>query len=408
MIDLPKTRADAEALDAADPLAERRALFVPPPGVAYMGGHSLGPATQAAVEAVSDGARRGWAEGLVGAWNTEGWIGLADRAAAKLASLIGAAPSEVAVCDTVSVNLFKLAGAALPLCASRTVIVERDDFPTDLYVAQGLADLGGAERQAAEPGGGAEALGATGGVLIKSAVNYRTGLIADVEAHEAAARSAGGLIVWDLSHATGVVPLDLGARGATLAAGCTYKYLGGGPGAPSFVYAADGIADRLANPIAGWFGHEAPFAFDEAYRPKPGAARFQAGTPPILSLLALDAALGAFEGLDPATLHEKAGRLGDMMVARLGALGLEPQVPTDAARRGGHVSFAHDDGYALVRALIERGVHGDFREPGTVRFGLSPLPLSYAQVWDALDIAEGVLTDRAYDDARYRQRTAVT
>ena len=408
MTGIPTTRAEAEALDAADSMAARRDLFVAPPGVAYMGGHSLGVPTRAALDAVGDGARRGWAEGLVGAWNTEDWIGLPDRVAAKIAPLIGAAPSEVTVCDTVSVNLFKLAGAALSLARSRAVIIERDDFPTDLYVAAGLADLAGADRRVAEPGGGGSVLAETGGVLIKSAVNYRTGLIADIVAHEEAAKASGGLIVWDLSHATGVVPLDLGQRGAKLATGCTYKYLNGGPGAPSFVFAAESVASDLANPVAGWFGHEEPFAFEETYRSKPGAARFQAGTPPILSLLALDAALDAFQGLDPATLHEKAGRLGDLVLARLGALGLDPQVPTDRRERGGHVSVGFEHGYPFVRALIARGVHGDFRTPDTVRFGLNPLVLSYAQAWDAMDEAEEVFRSRAYEAPEYRTREAVT
>ena len=405
--DLPTSRAGAAALDARDPLAGARAGFVPPPGLAYLGGHSLGPPTRAALAAVRAAGEEAWAGDLVGAWNSAGWIDLPQRVAAKIAPLIGAGASEVAIADSVSVNLFKLAGAALPLVRAQTVAVEADDFPTDGYVAGGLATLSDAQLRVVPPGEGAQAA-SEGAVLIKSAVNYRSGVIADIGAHEAAARAGGGLIVWDLSHATGVVPLDLAARGARLAAGCTYKYLNGGPGAPAFVFANEEVSDSLSNPIAGWFGHAAPFAFEEAYRPRAGAARFEAGTPPILSLVALDAALDAFAGTDPAALHEKAGRLGDMLLSRADALGLPAQVPTDRRERGGHVSLAYEDGYPLVRWLIERGVHGDFRTPDTVRFGFSPLYLTYESVFAASEVlAEGV-TGRAYDATRYRVRAAVT
>lgn len=394
-------------MDAGDPLAPRRDLFVPQPGVAYLDGHSLGPPTRAAIRAVIDGASRGWAEELVSGWNTEGWFDLPGRVAAKIAPLIGAAPSEVIVTDNVSANLFKLAGAALPLARGQAVIAEADEFPTDAYVADGLARTTGAAFRPVPPGEGAATLAQTGGILIKSLVGYRSGRIADVAAYEAAARDGGGFVVWDLSHATGIVPMALG-QDAKLAAGCTYKYLNGGPGAPSFAYVADDLATELSVPIQGWFGHDAPFAFERGYRPKPGAARFATGTPPILSLLALDAALDAFEGVDAGDLFAKASGLGDLCIARLGALGLQPQVPTEATARGAHVAFGHDDGYAVIRALIERGVHGDFRPPDTIRFGLSPLPLSYAQVWDAMDVAEDVLTRRLYDQPRYRERQAVT
>ena len=405
--DLPTSRDEAAALDARDPLAGVRARFVPPPGLAYLGGHSLGPPTRAALAAVRGASEEAWAEGLVGAWNSAGWIDLPERVATKIAPLIGAGAGEVAITDSVSVNLFKLAGAALPFARARVVAVEADDFPTDGYVAGGLADLSGAQLRAVPSGEGAQAA-SEGAVLIKSTVNYRSGVIADIEGHEAAARAGGGLIVWDLSHATGVVPVELRARGARLAAGCTYKYLNGGPGAPAFIFASEEIAAALRNPVAGWFGHAAPFAFEQDYRPREGAARFEAGTPPILSLVALDAALDAFAGVDPAALHEKAGRLGDMLLARAAALGLPPQVPTDRRARGGHVSMAHEDGYPLVRWLIERGVHGDFRTPDTVRFGLSPLYLTYESVFAAGEaLAEGV-TSRAYDAERYRARAAVT
>ena len=409
MTDLPNSCAEAEALDAPDPLAGARDLFVPPPGLAYLGGHSLGPPTRAAIEAVTRAAGRDWPEELVAAWNTgdggRGWIDLARRIAGKIAPLLGTAADTVHVTDSVSVNLFKLAGAALPLARAARIVVEGDEFPTDAYVADGLAGLASAQYRVAPPGEGVAV--ADGGVLIKSAVNYRTGLIADIEAEEAAARARGGFVVWDLSHATGVVPLDLDARGARLATGCTYKYLNGGPGAPAFVYVAEEVRDAMP-PLRGWFGHEAPFAFDMDFRPRDGAGRFATGTPPILSLVALDAALDAFAGVSPAALHEKAGRMGDMLLARGAALGLAAQVPHDARLRGGHVSMAHPDGYAVVRCLIARGVHGDFRAPDTIRFGCSPLFLRYADVWAAGEALAEVVEGRLYDAPEHRARAAVT
>ena len=400
--DLPQTRAAAAALDRADPLAPARAAFAPVPGIAYLAGHSLGPPTRAALDAVAQAAQADWAERLVGAWNAAGWIDLAGRVAARIAPLIGAEPGTVAVTDSVSVNLFKLAAAAVPLARRRAVLVEADEFPTDAYVADGLAGLTGAAYAAVPPGEGPAAM--DGGVLIKSAVNFRTGLIADMAGHEAAARQTGGVIVWDLSHATGMVPVDLHRAGARFAAGCTYKYLNGGPGAPAFLYAREPGETALR----GWFGHEAPFAFDLDFRPRSDAGRHMTGTPPILSLVALDAALDAFADIDPGALHEKAGRLGDMLLARGEALGLPAQVPRDRRVRGGHVSMGHEDGYEIIRCLIARGVTGDFRTPDTIRFGCSPLFLSYEDVWRAGEALAEVIETRAFDDARFRAREAVT
>ncbi len=405
---LPESRQDALALDRDDPLAAARDLYALPEGVTYLDGHSLGPATHAAIEAVRRGASEAWAKGLIGSWNAEGWIDLPRSVAAKLAPLLGAAPDEVIVTDSVSVNLFKLAAAALPLAKGRVLGVEEDEFPTDAYVLDGLGALVSCEVRRLPSGGGTEFLALEGGVLVRSVVNYRTARLADMEAYEAAARQGGGLVVWDASHATGVVPLHLRARGARLAAGCTYKYLNGGPGAPAFVFVAEGLAGDLQTPIRGWFGHSAPFAFGIDYTPKEGAARFAAGTPPVLSLLALDAALDAFEGKDPAALWEKAGMLGDLCTARAEAMGFEILSPEDRLARGGHVTLRHDEGYPIVQALIARGIVGDFRAPDALRFGLSPLFLSHAELWDAMDQVQDVLASRAYDDPAFRVRAAVT
>lgn len=405
---LPRSRSDCEALDRADPLASARAQFALPAGVIYLDGHSLGPATHGALARVEQAARAEWAEGLIRSWNTAGWIDLPRSVGAKLARLIGVAAEDVIITDSVSVNLFKLAAAALPLAKSRTVIVEASEFPTDQYIAEGLARISGAEMMRVEADQGLAALERTGGVLIRSIVNYRTSDILDVAAAERVARASGGVIVWDLSHATGVLDLKLAADGARIAAGCTYKFLNGGPGSPAFVYVARELAGRMQSPISGWFGHADPFAFDAGYAPREGVSRFAAGTPGVLSLSALDAALDAFDGFALGDVAAKARALGNLVIARAEAMGLEAISPKDAGRRGGHVSVRHAHGYAAVQALIARGIIPDFRAPDAMRFGLAPLYIRYVDVWDAMDQLGDILETRAWDTPAFHARAAVT
>ena len=405
---IPTTRAACEALDCADPLASVRERFSLPEGVIYLDGHSLGPATHAALARVGETAGKEWAQGLIRSWNDAGWFDLPRAVGAKLARLIGVAADEVVVTDSVSVNLFKLASAALAAARGQTIIVEDSEFPTDQYVAEGIAGITRASLMRVGANQGADALAKTGGVLIKSIVNYRTSLLSNVAEHERIGARSGGLVVWDLSHATGVIDLSLGAHGARLATGCTYKFLNGGPGAPAFVYVRDDLAAKLRSPISGWFGHVQPFAFVSGYAPTEGAARFAAGTPGVLSLAALDAALSAFDGADMRAVSAKARTLGDLVIARAQALGLEAISPSDGAARGGHVSIRHEEGYAVVQALIARGVIPDFRAPDAMRFGVSPLFLRYVDVWDGMDQLGDVLATRAWDRPEFRRRAAVT
>lgn len=407
--DIPQTRADCEALDRSDPLGARRAAFSLPDGVIYLDGHSLGPATYAALQRVDQTAREEWANGLIRSWNSAGWIDLPRTVGAKLARLIGARPEEVIVTDSVSINLFKLASAALPHAARLAIIVEDSEFPTDQYIAEGLAASGAADFIRAGEDQGADALAQLGGgVLIKSVVNYRTARIADIRALEQHAAAHGGVIVWDLSHATGVIDLALNASGARLATGCTYKFLNGGPGAPAFIYARADMAVQLHSPITGWFGHADPFAFTSSYTPREGVARFATGTPGVLSLSALDAALEAFSGVYAAALTRKAQQLGDLVTARVHQLGLETISPTDSAQRGGHVSVRHLHGYAIVQALIARGVIPDFRAPDAIRFGVAPLYIRFTDIWDAMDHLADILATRDWDQPRFHQRNTVT
>lgn len=404
----PRSRADCEARDRADPLAAARAQFALPDDVIYLDGHSLGPATHAALARVERTAGAEWREGLIRSWNTAGWIDLPRSVGTKLARLVGVQPGDVIVTDSVSVNLFKLAAAALPFARSRAIIVEESEFPTDQYVAEGLSTLSGAKMMRVGEHQGAVALKETGGVLIRSIVNYRSADIASVSEHEAIAHASGGMIVWDLSHATGVLDLRLEADGARLATGCTYKFLNGGPGAPAFVYARHDLAAHMASPISGWFGHADPFAFAPSYAPREGVSRFAAGTPGVLSLSALDAALDAFGEVAPTAIAAKTHALGDLVIARAAAMGLAIGSPRDATRRGGHVSLLHDSGYAIVQALIARGIIPDFRAPDAMRFGLAPLYVRFVDVWDAMDQLADILETRAWDRPEFHARAAVT
>lgn len=406
MIKAPITRAEALQRDAADPLVQRAALFDLPEGVTYLVGHSLGPPPKGARDRLA-AAHADWAGDLVRSWNSAGWIDLAERTGDQLAALIGALPGEVIVADSVSVNLFKLAAAALPQARTYSLFVEEDEFPTDQYIAAGLGGLSGAEVRQVAPGGSFDALKA-GGVVIKSAVNYRSAEVTDIAAHEREARRHGALIIWDLSHASGVLDMQLTKDGAVLGAGCTYKYLNGGPGAPAFVYVAAELAPRLANPLPGWMGHAAPFAFDSRYVPRDGAARFASGTPPILSLAALSGALEAMEGVDLNQLQAKARGLGALAIARAQAMGLDVLCPVEDGRRGGHVSVRIREGYPVVQALAARGVMADFRAPDTVRFGFSPLFLSYEAVWNAMAALAEILESRSWDQPQFHARAKVT
>lgn len=405
---LPASRKDAVALDASDPLRHARKHFALEEGLIYLVGHSLGPATSSALAAVSGAATSEWKQGLVRSWNSAGWFDLARAVGARIARLIGAGENEVIIADSVTTNLFKLAAAARPLARHRVLIVEEDEFPTDQYVIEALAQLAGTDFVRAAPGRGIEAMAQTGGVLVKSVVNYRTAEVTDIRIAETEARSAGGVIIWDLSHATGVLDVDLNSSGAIFAAGCTYKYLNGGPGAPAFAYVSSDVVSRITSPLPGWMGHARPFDFDPHYEPAADIRRFANGTPPILSLRALGGALDAFDGLGMLDVQTKAAQLGDLVLARTEAMGLRSTSPPIGAMRGGHVSVTHADGYAVVQALMAAGVVTDFRAPDTIRFGLSPLFLSFADVWDAMEVLERILDTGEYKQPQYQQRATVT
>ncbi|WP_374468261.1 kynureninase [Phenylobacterium sp.] len=407
------TRDDARALDAQDPLARFRDAFDLPPGMIYLDGNSLGPPPKTALAGLRDAAERQWGRDLITSWNVNGWIDAPLRVGGKIAGLLGARPHEVAVADSTSVNLFKLAAGALGLRPGRRVILsETGNFPTDLYVLEGLARTAGAELRAVHPDRLLDALNEDVAVLVLTHVHYRTARRWDMAALTAAAHAKGALVLWDLSHSAGAVAVDLNDCGADLAVGCGYKYLNGGPGAPAFLFVAERHLGAIRSPLSGWMGHAEPFAFEHGYRPSGDIRAQLCGTPGVLGLAALEASIDLQVQADPAAIEAKGQSLCDLFIAetdsRCGRFGVELATPRAARERGLHVSFAHPQGYAVVQALIARGVVGDYRSPDLMRFGFSPLYLSHAEVWDAVAILEEVLATGAWDRPEFRARAAVT
>ncbi len=406
-------RAHCEALDAADPLRHARDRFDLADGLIYLVGNSLGAPPRGTAERLERAVREEWGRGLVRSWNTAGWMDLPARCGAMLAPLIGAHSDEVIVADSTSVDLFKVAAAALRLRPDRKVLVaEAGDFPTDLYILQGLCELVGAELRMVAPDQIEASLTDEVAALVLTHVNYRTGEIHDMAGLTRKAHDVGALAIWDLSHTAGVLDADLNGANADLAVGCGYKFLNGGPGAPGYLFVARRWQDQFHQPLTGWLGHARPFAFIDEYEPAPGIARGLCGTPPILSMIGLEAGLKSFDGLAMADVRAKAASLGDLFLAlvdqRLSEYGFEPACPRDGHKRGGQVSFRHPQAYGVCQALIEREVVGDFRAPDVVRFGLPPLYVRHIDVWEAVDRMAEVMASGAWESERYKVRTKVT
>lgn len=402
--------AEIQELDRTDPLGSLRARFRLPEGVIYLDGNSLGALPQSVDKRVAEVVAEQWGNGLIRSWNTHDWIDLPGRVGDRIGRLVGAAPGTVTVADSTSINLFKALGAALRLRPDRRVILtEKGNFPTDGYIATGLADLlgQGHEVHFVEAGELGAALESRVAVLLATEVNYRTGARLDMAGLTAAAHAAGALTIWDLCHSAGAFPVELGDANVDFAVGCGYKYLNGGPGAPGFIYVARRHHAELYQPLAGWLGHAAPFSFAEDYRPAEGIARMRVGTPPILSMQALDAALDAFEGVDLRAVKAKADRLFELFAAEIAGLGLGLATPTGPEQRGTQVSLRHPEAYAVMQALISRGVIGDFREPDILRFGLTPLYLRYEDVWRAARTLREIITTAAWDRPDFRRRAKV-
>lgn len=413
-------RDAAVELDRNDPLAILRDQFTLPPDVIYLDGNSLGVAPAAAAARAAQVIESEWALGLVRSWNTAGWHAMPGRLGAKLATLIGAHADEVVVTDTISSNLFKALSASLTLVgqrdpARRVIVSERSNFPSDLYIAQGLIallDRGYTLRLVDTPGELAAAIGADTAVAMITHVNYRTGYMHDMAALTRHIHDAGAIALWDLAHSTGAVPVDLNGVSADFAVGCTYKYLNAGPGAPGFVWVARRHQAAARQPLSGWWGHAAPFAMDPTFRPADGIGRFLCGTQPIVSLALVECGLDVFLQTDMQRLRKKSLAMSDLFIecveTRCKGHPLKLVTPRDHAQRGSQASFEHPHGYEVMQALIARGVIGDYREPHVLRFGFTPLYLRYVDVWDAVETLRDVLETQAWRAPEFAERGAVT
>ncbi|MDB5946417.1 MAG: kynU [Ramlibacter sp.] len=422
------TLQDCLALDAQDPLRELRDLFTLPEGVIYLDGNSLGVLPAATAARVAKAVTEEWGQGLIRSWNGAGWFELPRRLGDRIARLIGAGPGEVVATDSTSINLYKVLSAALQMAAQdapgRSVVVsERSNFPTDLYIAEALCKQRGYDLRLVDSDRIDAALDAATAVLLLTHVNYRTGAMHDMADITAKAHAAGALAVWDLAHSAGAVPVDLGAAHADFAVGCGYKYLNGGPGAPAFVWVHPLLAERFSQPLAGWWGHAAPFEFTPDYRPAAGISRYLCGTQPILSMTALECGLDTFAAAEALggmqALRRKSLALTDLFIAlveeRCAGHGLGLATPREHSQRGSQVCLTRKQGaYAIVQALIARGVIGDFRagHPGShgdiLRFGFTPLYIGFGDVWNAVDQLRLVLESGAWELPEFNQKHAVT
>ena len=401
----------AREMDAADPLAGYRERFDLPEGVIYLDGNSLGALPKATPARLEQVVRGEWGRDLIRSWNSAHWIDLPQRVGAKIAPLIGARPDEVIACDSTSVNLFKLIAAALAMRPGRKVILsEPGNFPTDLYMIAGLEAQGLATRRLAERDKLAEALDDDVALLLLTHVHYKTGALHDMAALTEAAHAAGALVLWDLSHSGGALPVDLNRCKADFAVGCGYKYLNGGPGAPAYAFVAERHHVALEQPLTGWMGHATPFAFTDDYAPAPGVARLLCGTPPILGLVALEVGVDLVAEIGVDRLYAKSQALSTFLLQCFEEAGvaLELVSPPDPAQRGSQLSFRHPEAYALCQALIARGVIGDFRAPDVLRLGFAPSYLRFEDMALAAEELADILATGAWDRPEFRRRAAVT
>ncbi|WP_165681573.1 kynureninase [Metapseudomonas otitidis] len=414
------TRQTCLDLDARDALAPLRDDFALPEGVIYLDGNSLGARPKAALERARQVVEDEWGTGLIGSWNEAGWRGLPERLGNQLAGLIGAGQDEVVITDTTSINLFKVLVAALRVQAQRdpsrkVIVTETSNFPTDIYMVEGLADLlqqGYSLRLVDTPEELPAAIGTDTAVALITQVNYKTGYLHDMQALTALAHECGALTIWDLCHSAGAVPIDLTAAKADYAIGCTYKYLNGGPGSPAFVWVAPALRELVWQPLSGWWGHARQFGMEPAYEPAPGIGRYLCGTQPITSMAMIECGLEVYGRTSMEALREKSLALTDLFIervqARCGQHPLTLVTPLEHARRGSHVSYEHPEGYAIVQALIERGVVGDYREPRIMRFGFTPLYTRFVDVWDAAERLGEILDGETWRQERFIARKQVT
>ncbi|MPY78237.1 MAG: kynureninase [Actinophytocola sp.] len=409
----PTTRLDCAELDKHDPLAAIREEFTLPDDIVYLDGNSLGPLPCAARARVREMVDVEWGEGLIRSWNDAGWYDKPRTLGARIAPLVGARPDEVVVCDSTSINLFKVLSAALRLRPGRSIVVaEAGGFPTDLYIVEGATSTGYRRKLLYDGQDLAEVLDDDVAVVVLGHVDYRTGRLRDMARLTDQVHRAGALMIWDVCHSVGALPVRLGDCGVDFAVGCTYKYLNGGPGAPAFAFAAQRHQDDARHPLSGWHGHADPFAFSQEYRPAPGISRFLVGTPPVLSYAPLESSLDIWSRVDLNWVRAKSVAMTSLFLTLVEqecvGHGVEIASPRYPEERGSQVSLRHPDGYRIVQALIERGVIGDFRTPDVLRFGFTPLYLRYVDVWDAVAQLRDVLESGIWQEERFGARASVT
>lgn len=399
----------ARQFDAADPLAKYRERFHLPEGVIYLDGNSLGALPRATPSAMARAVEEEWGDGLIRSWNDAGWFEMGSRVGAKIAPLIGAKSHEVIACDTVSANLFKLIAAALAMRKGRKVILsEPGNFPTDVYMIQGLERQGLAERRLAPREDLLTALDQDVALLMLTHAHYKSGELFDMQALTNAAHAAGALVLWDLSHSTGAMPVDLNGVNADFATGCGYKYLCGGPGAPAFAFVAERHLANLKQPLTGWFGHARPFAFSDDYEAAPGIEQLQCGTSPVLGLTALEVGVDLIAEIGVGRLYAKSQALSEFFLECVDELNLDLVSPVQSNARGSQLSFRHPEAYAICQALIERGVIGDFRDPDILRLGFAPAYLRFEDMAEAARHLAEVLNTGEWQQDKFLQRAAVT
>ena len=409
------TRKNLERLDREDPLAVFRDEFYLPEGMIYLNGNSLGAMPRKAVDRARRVVEVEWADGLIGSMNTAGWYELPQTLGRKVAPLVGAKPNEVVLTDSAGIVQYKALAAALQIQPDRRVIVmEGSNFPTDNYMAQGLVGQldDGYTIRFAEADEMIDAIDEDVAAICITHVHYKTGHILDMAAITERAHSVGAAAVWDLCHSLGAMPIDLNGCKVDFAVGCTYKYLNGGPGAPALLFAAERHHGKYHQPLTGWYSHAEPFNFERDYRPAPDVRQMLSGTQPTVSLSIAEIGIEITLRADMQAIREKSMRMTDLFIElveeRCGREDFTLVSPRDAKRRGSQVSFHHDEGYPIIRAMHDRGVICDYREPGNMRFGFAPLYTRYVDVWDAVDILRDILDNDAWNDARYRSRAAVT
>lgn len=410
---MPFSRADAMALDAQDPLAEMRDRFIMPSDVIYLDGNSLGPLSVTAREGLDHVINDEWGTGLIRSWNDAKWFEMPVQLGDRVGALIGAAPGQIVVCDSTSINIYKALMAALAMRPGRRVILsEADSFPTDLYVTEGVMGTGAAvERRLVGHNGATldDLLDTDVAVVLLSHVNYRTGEILDMAGITEKAQAAGALVIWDLCHSAGALPVDLDGCNVDFAVGCSYKYLNGGPGAPAFIYVADRHLADARQPLSGWWGHASPFAFEADFRPSADIRRFLCGTQPVLSMRGVKFALDTQAAVPIEDIRKKSLGLTRMFIELADAIcagyDITLVTPRDDDLRGSQVSLAFEHGYPVVRAMIDRGVIGDFRAPDVMRFGFTPLYLRYVDVWDAAQTMADCLAKKVWEDPQFARPT---